>query len=105
MASFGYAGRILRVDLSSGEITKANTLDYAGRFLGGRGIAAGIYWEVISRKGEVIDRDKFEKMKDEYYALRGWDVATGLQTRAQMEEFDLGDIADDLEKRNLLTSI
>ena len=24
-------------------------------------------------KGEVVDRDRFEQMKDEYYSLRGWD--------------------------------
>lgn len=59
--------------------------------------------EVISRKGEVIDREKFEKMKDEYYELRKWDVATGLQTRTQMEGLNLGDIADDLETRGLLS--
>jgi aldehyde:ferredoxin oxidoreductase len=25
-------------------------------------------------KGEVLDREKFEQMKDAYYALRGWDL-------------------------------
>jgi aldehyde:ferredoxin oxidoreductase len=39
MESFGYAGRILRVDLSSGRIDAIPTSDYADRFLGGRGIA------------------------------------------------------------------
>ncbi len=63
----------------------------------------GKNWEIVSRKGEVIDRAKFEKMKDEYYELRRWDVATGLQTRAQMEDLNLGDIADDLESRGLLS--
>ena len=29
------------------------------------------------RKGQVFDREKFEDMKSELYALRGWDVATG----------------------------
>ena len=54
--------------------------------------------EVISRKGETIDRDAWEKMKDEYYELRGWDVATGLQTKASMAALDLQDIADGLDK-------
>jgi aldehyde:ferredoxin oxidoreductase len=58
--------------------------------------------EVISREGAVIDRAGFEGMKEEYYRLRGWDAATGLQTRASLEELDLGDVARDLEGRGLL---
>ena len=38
----GYAGKILRVDLSSGKVTDFPTRDYADRFIGGRGIAAKI---------------------------------------------------------------
>ena len=58
--------------------------------------------EITCRKGEVVDRDKFEKMKDEYYKLRNWDVATGLQTKKSLEDLDLEDVAKDLEKRGLL---
>jgi len=58
--------------------------------------------EVTSRKGAVIDRQEFEKMKDEYYELRRWDAATGLQTRASLEKLGLGYVADDLEKRGLI---
>ena len=58
--------------------------------------------EVISRKGAVIDRNEFEKMKDEYYGLRRWDVSTGLQTRASLEEMGLKEIADDLQSRGLI---
>ena len=64
--------------------------------------APGKDGEIISRKGEVVDRGKFESMKDEYYALRGWDVATGLQTKATLEEIGLGDIVDDLEREQLI---
>jgi aldehyde:ferredoxin oxidoreductase len=60
--------------------------------------------EVLSLKGAVVDRQKFEKAKDEYYQIRGWDVATGLQTRANLEELDLAEIADDLERRGLIAS-
>jgi aldehyde:ferredoxin oxidoreductase len=52
-------------------------------------------------KGTVIDRAKFEQMKDEYYQLRGWDVATGLQTRAKLKELGLDDIGQDLSERGL----
>lgn len=58
--------------------------------------------EVISRKGSVVDKLEFEKLKDEYYQLRQWDIATGLQTRAKLEKLGLSDIAEDLERRGLL---
>jgi aldehyde:ferredoxin oxidoreductase len=48
--------------------------------------------KIVSMKGSRIDRTEFEKMKDEYYLLRGWDVATGIPTRTKLEELDLGDI-------------
>jgi aldehyde:ferredoxin oxidoreductase len=58
--------------------------------------------EPFSRKGMVVEREEFEKMKDEYYGIRGWDVPTGLQTRASLETLDLGDVAEGLAKRELL---
>ncbi len=58
--------------------------------------------QVVSRRGAVVDRDGFEKMKDEYYALRGWDVATGLQSRESLEGVGLPDVVPDLERRGLL---
>ena len=58
--------------------------------------------EVFSRKGAVIDRDEFEKMKDEFYQIRGWDAATGLQTRDKLEELSLKEVADRLEGEGLL---
>jgi len=42
-----------------------------------------------------------EKMKDEYYQLRGWDVGTGLHTRAVLENLGLKSVADDLDPRRL----
>jgi len=65
-------------------------------------LAPGKDGEIISRKGAVVDREKFERMKDEYYQLRGWDVATGLQTRTKLEELGLQEIAQDLEQRGLV---
>lgn len=54
--------------------------------------------ETFSRKGMVVDRDQFEKMKDEYYGIRGWDVQTGLQKRTALEKLDLVEVADNLER-------
>ncbi len=40
-------------------------------------------------RGMVLDRQSLEKMKDTYYELRGWDVATGIPTRERLHELDL----------------
>jgi aldehyde:ferredoxin oxidoreductase len=58
--------------------------------------------EQLSRMGQVVDRVEFEKMKDEYYELRGWDVASGLQSKAKLEDLDMPDIAEDLAMRDLV---
>jgi aldehyde:ferredoxin oxidoreductase len=58
--------------------------------------------EIISLKGNVVAREQWETLKDEYYDLRGWDVTTGLQTRKQLENLDLSEVADDLQKRGLV---
>jgi len=34
METYGYAGKILRVDLSSGSISDTPTMDYAEKFVG-----------------------------------------------------------------------
>lgn len=65
-------------------------------------LAPGKDGQVITRKGMVVAREKFERMKDEYYQLRGWDVATGLPTEAKLEELQLGDIREDLRRRGLV---
>lgn len=49
--------------------------------------------EVISRKGQVVDRGMFEKMKDEYYELRGWDIKTGIPDKHKLEELGLREIS------------
>jgi aldehyde:ferredoxin oxidoreductase len=52
----------------------------------------------VIRKDVVVERDEFEKMKDEYYTLRGWDAKTGLQTSAGLKRLELDDVSDYLEK-------
>ena len=58
--------------------------------------------ELFFRRGLVIERDRFEKMKDEFYELRGWDVATGLHTEKQLKALDLEDISEAMKERNLI---
>ncbi len=45
MPGYGYAGKILRINLSTREMDYLDTSAYSDRFLGGRGIAAKIYWD------------------------------------------------------------
>ena len=47
MSPAGYAGKVLRVDLSSGRLTDTPTADYSEGFRGGRGLAARVYWEPV----------------------------------------------------------
>ena len=56
----------------------------------------------VSRKGMTLDRSEFERMKGEYYLLRGWDVPSGRQTKTKLEELDLADVASELGSRGLL---
>ncbi len=50
----------------------------------------------------MIDITGFEKMRDEYYELRGWNPATGLQRGGALRALGLHDVADDLAARDLL---
>ena len=52
---YGYTGKILRVDLSSGRLTHIQTMDYANRFLGGRGVAAKIFWDEVAPEVGAFD--------------------------------------------------
>ncbi|MEK7682714.1 MAG: aldehyde ferredoxin oxidoreductase family protein [Chloroflexota bacterium] len=45
-------------------------------------------------EGLVITDEEIEQAKDWYYAMSGWDVATGNPTRAKLEELELGWVAD-----------
>ncbi|MEM1602268.1 MAG: aldehyde ferredoxin oxidoreductase N-terminal domain-containing protein [Candidatus Bathyarchaeia archaeon] len=45
MEIYGWVGKILRVNLTTGRIEKIDTMKYAEKFIGGRGIAAAIAWE------------------------------------------------------------
>ena len=41
-------------------------------------------------KGQMISKEDLNVMLDEYYAVRGWDVATGKPTRAKLAELGWG---------------
>ncbi|MBN1583528.1 MAG: aldehyde ferredoxin oxidoreductase, partial [Anaerolineae bacterium] len=52
---YGWTGKILRVDLSSGEVTTIETMKYAPEFIGGVGIAARIAWEELAPGIDAFD--------------------------------------------------
>jgi aldehyde:ferredoxin oxidoreductase len=54
------------------------------------------------QEGRRLDRERFERMKDEYYALRGWDLETGLPRRSTLEGLGLKEAADVLEEHGKL---
>ncbi len=56
--------------------------------------------QLFSRLGLVVERDRFEKIKNEFYDLRGWDVATGLQTETKLKALDLEDISEVMKERD-----
>jgi len=58
--------------------------------------------EAVCRRGALVDREDFEGIRQEYYQMRHWDPATGLQTKSRLAELGLADIALDLERRGLL---
>jgi len=56
-AEFGYAGKILKVDLSAGKVSDIPTSNYADRFVGGRGVAAKIYWDEVPPEAKAFDAE------------------------------------------------
>jgi aldehyde:ferredoxin oxidoreductase len=47
-------------------------------------------------KGMLIDQETLEGMKDAYYAMRGWDMASGIPTPSKLAELKLDFLIPDL---------
>ena len=73
-----------------------HTMPLEGDFTNPECIVPGKGDEAVPRIGSMVNREEFERAKDEYYQLRQWDVATGLQIRSKLEELGLKDVAQDL---------
>jgi aldehyde:ferredoxin oxidoreductase len=54
---YGYTGKILRVDLTSGQITEEPSAKYLPRYIGGRGLGARIYWDEIKPETEPLSAE------------------------------------------------
>ncbi|MCG6908529.1 MAG: hypothetical protein LJE94_00225 [Deltaproteobacteria bacterium] len=74
----GWCGRILRVDLGSGEIDHLETRHYADKYLGGRGIASRIYWEAVGPAVRAFDPE------NHLIFMTGPLGATGAQAASRM---------------------
>ena len=61
-----------------------------------------VHEDPIETSLPVLSREVLEDMKSKYYALRGWDVETGLETRHSLSALGLDDVADELERDGLL---
>jgi aldehyde:ferredoxin oxidoreductase len=48
--------------------------------------------------GVMLDRERFLPLLDAYYALSGWDTATGRPSRVKLEALGLGDVAEALQQ-------
>jgi aldehyde:ferredoxin oxidoreductase len=48
--------------------------------------------------GSLIDQEKFKKMLEGYYEMRGWDKETGIPTRERLESLEIDEVAKNLEK-------
>ena len=48
-------------------------------------------------QGMVVTEEMLEKMKDEYYEVRGWDKASGIPTPRRLLLLDLPNIAEDMK--------
>lgn len=51
---YGYAGKILRVDLTTGEISTEPITKYAPKYIGGRAIGARLYWDEIKPDADAF---------------------------------------------------
>ena len=51
----GWMGKILMVDLGTSQVMESPTRPYAEKYVGGRGIAARIYWEMTKPDTKPFD--------------------------------------------------
>jgi len=77
--SYGWCGKILKVNLTDSCITEMETSSYADRFLGGRGIATRIYWEEVGPEVSAFDPD------NRLILMTGPLGATGVQGASRFE--------------------
>jgi aldehyde:ferredoxin oxidoreductase len=75
--AYGWMGKILHVDLTSGAVSQIATADYS-QYLGGRGIASRLYWEKVTPEVGAFDPE------NRLILMTGPVVGTGAQAAARM---------------------
>ncbi len=75
---YGWMGKILHVDLSNSQISEIETHKYAGKYLGGRGLASRLYWEKVTPEVKAFDSG------NRLIFMSGPLLATGAQGAARM---------------------
>jgi len=75
---YGWMGKILQIDLTTGKFSETATQQYADSYLGGRGIAARIYAEMVSPEVKAFDPE------NRLIFMAGPLVATGAQAATQL---------------------
>ncbi len=53
MADYGYAGKILKVDLTGRKTASIPTSEYA-KYIGGRGFGARLYWDMAPADAKAL---------------------------------------------------
>lgn len=54
---YGYAGKILKVDLTSGQVSEIPSSKYLPKYFGGRGLAAKLYWDEVTPEVGALDSE------------------------------------------------
>ena len=54
---FGWTGTIVHVNLSDAAVTRLDTRAYSDKYLGGRGIATRLYWEMVAPEIDALAPD------------------------------------------------
>lgn len=52
---YGYTGKIVRIDLTTGGISPLSTFDYVPKYIGGRGICHKIFWDEVGPGVKAFD--------------------------------------------------
>ena len=57
---------------------------------------------LTSCSGDEVNSEFTEKLLDDYYDERGWDIERGIPTAEKLNELSMEDIAADLKKRGII---
>jgi len=75
---YGYAGKIVRINLTTAEISYIPTLNYVPKYLGGRGICNKIFWDEVGPGVKAFDAE------NKLIIMTGPTTATGIPTGGRM---------------------